>query len=63
MDNFEWERGWTLQFGLWACDHKTQARQARPSAELYAAICQQNAISHEMVQNYAPAILQRLFPE
>ena len=63
VDNFEWERGWTLQFGLWACDHKTQARQARPSAELYAAICQQNAISHEMVQNYAPAILQRLFPE
>ena len=32
VDNFEWERGWTQRFGLWALDIETQKRTKRPSA-------------------------------
>ncbi len=37
-DNFEWNEGWHLRFGLIELDPKTQARKPRPSAELYAEI-------------------------
>jgi beta-glucosidase len=38
VDNFEWERGWTQRFGLWALDVETQARTAALRG-LYAEIC------------------------
>jgi len=63
VDNFEWERGWSQRFGLWGLDVQTQARIRRRSVDLYAEICQQNAISSEMVQRYAPGSFSRLFPE
>lgn len=62
VDNFEWERGWTQRFGFWELDVETQARRKRPSADLYAAICQQNALSSEMVEQYAPDLSESLFP-
>jgi len=62
VDNFEWERGWTQRFGLWGLDVDTQARLRRPSVDLYAAICKENAISSEMVARYAPDSLATLFP-
>lgn len=61
-DNFEWERGWTQRFGLWALDRETQARVRRPSADLYAEICRTNGISSAMVTQYAPQVLNTLFP-
>jgi beta-glucosidase len=61
-DNFEWERGWTQRFGLWALDRETQARVRRPSADLYAEICRTNGISSAMVTKYAPQVLNTLFP-
>lgn len=63
VDNFEWERGWTQRFGLWGLDPETQQRIRRPSVDLYAAICKQNAISYETVEKFAPQILPNLFPE
>lgn len=63
VDNFEWERGWTRRFGLWALDPETQVRTKRPSADLYAAICRANALDAEMVDRYAPAARAALFPE
>jgi len=39
FDNFEWAEGFSAQFGLFACDPKTQDRRPRPSAQLYAEIC------------------------
>ena len=63
VDNFEWERGWTQRFGLWALNRETQERQKRGSAEFYAEICRQNALSSQMVKNYAPESMEVLFPE
>jgi len=62
VDNFEWERGWTQRWGLWELDRETQARIRRPSADLYGAICRENGISQEMVEHWAPASLETLFP-
>jgi beta-glucosidase len=62
VDNFEWERGWTQRFGLWALDVDTQARKKRPSAEMYQTICADNGISAGLVQQYAPELYPRLFP-
>jgi beta-glucosidase len=62
VDNFEWERGWTQRFGLWELDVETQARRKRPSADLYSAICRENALSSELVERYAPELLDSMFP-
>jgi beta-glucosidase len=62
VDNFEWDRGWTQRFGLYALDPKRGARTRRPSAELYAKVCRQNALSSDMVAQFAPEALEALFP-
>ena len=63
VDNFEWERGWSQRFGLWGLDVETQARIRRPSVDLYASICKQNAITYEAVEKFAPDALKTLYPE
>ncbi len=62
VDNFEWERGWTQRFGLWALDVETQKRTKRPSADLYAAICKENGLSSEVVSKYCPEVSEKIFP-
>jgi beta-glucosidase len=62
VDNFEWERGWTQRFGLWGLNPETQQRTRRPSVDLYAAICNENSLSSEMVKNYCPEVYEKLFP-
>lgn len=62
VDNFEWERGWTQRFGLWALNVETQQRTKRPGADLYAEICTANGLASEMVALYAPEILNDMFP-
>jgi len=63
VDNFEWERGWTQRFGLWELDVETQQRRKRPSADLYAEICQENGLSSEMTARFAPELLEKIFPD
>jgi beta-glucosidase len=63
VDNFEWERGWTQRFGLWELDVDTQTRRKRPSADLYEKICRENGISTEMVAQFTPNLLGKLFPD
>jgi beta-glucosidase len=41
-DNFEWNEGWHLRFGLFEVDPQTQQRHARPSATLYSDIIKNN---------------------
>ncbi len=63
VDNFEWERGWTHRFGLYALDTETLTRTPRPSARLYAEICHSRSLSPDMVARYAPELLATLFPD
>jgi beta-glucosidase len=63
VDNFEWERGWSQRFGLWGLDPATQERIRRPSVDLYAAICRENGLSSEMIRQFAPEALEKVFPE
>ncbi|NIS79173.1 MAG: family 1 glycosylhydrolase [Anaerolineales bacterium] len=61
IDNFEWEHGWSQRFGLWGVNPGTQERTKRPSAEFYAEICKQNGLSTEMVETYAPQVMDEMF--
>lgn len=63
VDSFEWHAGWNRRFGLWELDVDTQKRHKRVSADLYAEICKNNAISAEMVKNYTPELMGELFPQ
>jgi len=44
VDNFEWNRGWTAQFGLIGFDPETFARRPKPSAHFLGAIARRNAL-------------------
>ncbi len=61
VDNFEWERGWTQRFGLWELDVETQARRKRRSVNFFAALCQANALTPEIVAEYTPEIQDEVF--
>jgi beta-glucosidase len=62
VDNFEWERGWTHRFGLYALDTETQARAPRASAKLYAEICKGHTLASDIVQRYTPELMGKMFP-
>jgi len=61
VDNFEWDNGWSMRFGLIALDEKTQQRTPRPSATFYSAIAHANALTDEMVKQYTPSALDQVF--
>ena len=44
LDNFEWDKGFWLRFGLIEIDYVTQKRTVRPSALQYAEICKNNCL-------------------
>jgi beta-glucosidase len=45
-DNFEWNEGWHLRFGLVELDPSTQERKLRPSAQLYSEIIRNSRNGH-----------------
>ena len=49
LDNFEWQFGYTKQFGLLAVDFSDPQlpRSPKPLAEVYARICRENAVLAE----------------
>ncbi|MGA2992112.1 MAG: family 1 glycosylhydrolase [Candidatus Korobacteraceae bacterium] len=53
VDNFEWNEGWTLRFGLYELDPQTQMRRPRPSATLYHDIVHQNGLSDEQLSRFS----------
>ncbi|MBI5817101.1 MAG: family 1 glycosylhydrolase [Candidatus Yonathbacteria bacterium] len=44
LDNFEWDKGYWLRFGLVQMDYATQKRTIRASARGYAKIAEKNAL-------------------
>ena len=44
MDNFEWARGYQVQFGLIAVDRRTLERTIKPSGRLYSRIARANGL-------------------
>lgn len=52
LDNFEWNEGWKLRFGLFEVDPRTQKRSPRLSARLYRDIVTQNAISDSALEHF-----------
>ncbi len=52
-DNFEWNDGWQLRFGLVELDPATQQRTMRESGRLFATIAKQNRIPAELLQRYS----------
>lgn len=63
VDNFEWAEGWVNRFGLWGLDLETQTRIRRKSVDLYQAICRENGISAQMVEDFSPEIYPKIYPE
>lgn len=61
VDNFEWNNGWYVRFGLMELDPQTQQRIPRRSASLFGEICRANAITEAMVERYAPEAMERIF--
>jgi beta-glucosidase len=64
VDNFEWAEGYDprFHFGLYECNHETQERTKRPSADLYGEICSTNSITMDMARRYIPDKAEELFP-
>jgi beta-glucosidase len=52
VDNFEWNDGWTMHFGLIDMDPITQIRTPRPSAALYGQIARTNALPDDLLARY-----------
>jgi beta-glucosidase len=44
FDNFEWERGYAMEFGLIAVDRETQERQPKPSARFLGEVARTNKL-------------------
>jgi beta-glucosidase len=61
VDNFEWNNGWYVRFGLVELTPTTQERTPRRSASMYGEICRMNAITEEIVARYAPELLDVIF--
>jgi beta-glucosidase len=53
-DNFEWNEGWKLRFGLVALDPETQLRTMRSSAKLFSDIVRDNGLAGPVDKLSAP---------
>lgn len=51
-DNFEWNEGWYLRFGLVALDPETQERTMRPSGRMFGEIARLNGITPELAAEF-----------
>jgi beta-glucosidase len=52
VDNFEWDVGYWLRFGLYHLDVETQTRTKRPVADVYAEIARANGIPDELFEKF-----------
>ena len=52
VDNFEWDAGWDLRFGLYELDLATQARKVRRSGRFLAEIAGRNGLDRQTIVQY-----------
>src|SRR5579859_6669444 len=52
VDNFEWNEGWHLRFGLFELDPATQIRKPRPSAKVYERMIKQSSGKDRIVGSF-----------
>lgn len=62
VDCFEWEKGFAAKFGLCALEPGTLRRIPRGSYSVYAEICKENGLSHEMLRYIGHAVDQPYDP-
>jgi beta-glucosidase len=61
VDNFEWNEGWGVRFGLIEVDPASQRRIPRRSASMFGEICRANGITESIVERYAPEAADVVF--
>jgi beta-glucosidase len=52
IDNFEWDSGYWLRFGLYHVDFATQARTPRQIAKIYERIIRENSVHDDLLKRY-----------
>ena len=52
VDNFEWDAGWDLRFGLYELDPATQARNMRRSGRFFAEIARRNGLDRQTIVHH-----------
>jgi beta-glucosidase len=55
-DNFEWNDGWKLRFGLVKLDPGTQRRRIRESGRVFAAIAKRNGVPADLMRCYSNGV-------
>jgi beta-glucosidase len=63
IDNFEWRYGYQKKLGLVELDRDTLERRPRPSAYMYGEIARSGKITEEIVNKYAPHVVDKVWGE
>jgi beta-glucosidase len=61
VDNFEWEAGRSLKFGLYGLNEETEERTPRTSAAVYGRIAQSNGVPKAVLERVAPHAVATYF--
>jgi beta-glucosidase len=63
VDNFEWEAGWSLRFGLYELDVESGRRSPRTSSAVYGRIAQSNGVPKAVLERVAPLAVRTYFSD
>jgi beta-glucosidase/6-phospho-beta-glucosidase/beta-galactosidase len=52
VDNFEWDSGWDLRFGLYELNLATQDRNVRRSGRFFGEVARRNGLDRQTIVQY-----------